>query len=64
MAIIAVMALANHWIVRISGNLYTAMFVHVTYDFLVGIIFLKLATKEGLLPFPATSDKDEDKVTT
>lgn len=64
MAIIAVMALSNHWIVRISGNLYTAMFVHVTYDFLVGIIFLKLATKEGLLPFPATSDKDEDKVTT
>ncbi len=63
MAIIAVMAVANHWIVRLTGNLYTAMAIHFTYDFVVGIIFLELATKEGLLSLSNNSHPSVNEVT-
>ncbi len=50
MMIILAMAIAQHWIVRLTGNLYTTMIIHTTYDFVVGIMFLSLARREGLLP--------------
>ena len=39
-----------HVIVRLTGDLYTAMVVHVVYDFLAGVIVLTLIRREGLAP--------------
>ncbi len=50
MSIIFFLAIANHLIVRATGDLYTAMAIHVVYDFLAGTIFLVLVRREGLLP--------------
>jgi membrane protease YdiL (CAAX protease family) len=43
-------AAATHGIVSATGDLYTAMFVHVVYDFLAGVLILRLARADGLLP--------------
>jgi membrane protease YdiL (CAAX protease family) len=49
MAVILLMALANHLIVFASGDLYTMMIIHVVYDFLAGIVFLSLAKRDRLV---------------
>ena len=47
--IIAVLSLGIHAIVRLSGNLYTAMALHFVYDLLAGAVLLHLARRDGLL---------------
>jgi membrane protease YdiL (CAAX protease family) len=46
--VIAVMAIGNHWIVRATGDLYTAMAVHFAYDLIAGIVLLGLAKRDGI----------------
>jgi len=48
--IIAVMALATHFIVQATGDLYTAMGIHFLYDLLAGAVFVYLAKRDGLVP--------------
>jgi uncharacterized protein len=50
MTAIALIALAAHLIVLITGDLYTAMFVHVLYDLVAGVVLLQLARRDQLLP--------------
>lgn len=50
MATIALIAWALHGIVFLTGDLYTAILVHIIYDFLAGILMLYLARREQLLP--------------
>jgi membrane protease YdiL (CAAX protease family) len=50
MAAIALIALAAHLIVLITGDLYTAMIVHVLYDLIAGVVLLQLALRDRLLP--------------
>lgn len=38
--------LALHWIVRESGNLYTAMILHVVYDFAAGLVYVIKGRRE------------------
>ncbi|HKQ60278.1 MAG TPA: CPBP family intramembrane glutamic endopeptidase [Candidatus Polarisedimenticolaceae bacterium] len=52
---IVVFTTAVHWIVRLTGNLYTAMAVHMVYDFLAGVILVRLAKRDGLVPTVAGS---------
>ena len=47
-AVIAVLAVANHLIVRATGDLYTAMAIHFVYDLLAGVILLRLARRDGV----------------
>lgn len=47
-AVIAFLAVANHLIVLWTGDLYTAMAVHVLYDFLAGVLFIVLIRRDGL----------------
>ena len=47
---VALMAAAAHLIVRVSGDLYTAMTVHFVYDFFAGLVILRLARRDGTLP--------------
>lgn len=47
-AIITVFAIANHLIVRASGDLYTAMAIHFAYDLFAGVIFIRLANRDGV----------------
>ena len=49
MVVILALGAASHLIVRLTGNLYTAMFVHVVYDFAAGIVLMRLARADGLL---------------
>jgi hypothetical protein len=49
MLVILAFGAGFHAIVRITGNLYTAMFVHVVYDFSAGIVLMRLARADGLL---------------
>jgi len=48
--VIVAFAAASHGIVSATGDLYTAMFVHVVYDFLAGVLILRLARADGLRP--------------
>ncbi|MBS1712731.1 MAG: CPBP family intramembrane metalloprotease [Armatimonadetes bacterium] len=48
-AIIFFLALANHAIVLWTGGLYTAMAIHVAYDFLAGVVFIALIRRDRLL---------------
>ena len=50
MLVIALMAAGAHIIVLATGDLYTAMGVHVLYDFAAGGVLLQLARRERLLP--------------
>jgi membrane protease YdiL (CAAX protease family) len=43
MLVIAAIALGCHLLVLLTGALYLAMAVHFTYDFLVGIIYVRFA---------------------
>jgi membrane protease YdiL (CAAX protease family) len=57
-AIIALMAVGNHLIVRASGDLYTAMAIHFVYDLLAGVVLLQLAKRDGVAagsPAPGAS---------
>jgi membrane protease YdiL (CAAX protease family) len=54
--VIVAFAAASHGIVYATGDLYTAMFVHVVYDFLAGVLLLRLARGDGLLPAQAAAD--------
>jgi membrane protease YdiL (CAAX protease family) len=47
-AVIAVLAVFNHLIVRATGDLYTAMAIHFVYDLLAGVILLRLAKRDGI----------------
>ena len=47
-AVIVVLAVGNHLIVRATGDLYTAMAIHFTYDMLAGVILLRLAKRDGV----------------
>ncbi len=47
-AVIAALAVANHLIVRATGDLYTAMAIHFVYDLLAGVILLGLARRDGV----------------
>jgi membrane protease YdiL (CAAX protease family) len=49
MVVIIAFALGSHAIVRLTGDLYTVMAVHVVYDFLAGLIVIGLARRDGLL---------------
>ena len=49
MVVILALGAGFHAIVRLTGNLYTAMFVHVVYDFAAGIVLMRLARADGLL---------------
>jgi membrane protease YdiL (CAAX protease family) len=53
-AVIAVLAVGNHLIVRASGDLYTAMAIHFVYDVLAGVILLRLARRDGVAAESAT----------
>ena len=55
MVVIVALAAASHGIVYLTGDLYTAMFVHVVYDFLAGVMLLRLARADGLLPARAAA---------
>jgi membrane protease YdiL (CAAX protease family) len=55
MLVIVLLAAAAHGIVFTTENLYTAMFVHVVYDFLAGVLIVRLAKGDGLLDAPASS---------
>ena len=48
--VILLMAVGNHWIVRATGDLYTAMAVHFAYDLTAGIVLLNLARRDGVVP--------------
>jgi CAAX protease family protein len=50
MASIAAIAFAAHGIVRVTGDLYTAMTVHAVYDFFAGVLILRFARRDGVLP--------------
>ena len=39
-----------HALVLLTGDLYKAMAVHVVYDFLAGLMLMRLARRDGLLP--------------
>lgn len=57
-AVIALMAVGNHLIVRASGDLYTAMAIHFVYDLLAGVVLLRLAKRDGVAagaPGPSAS---------
>jgi membrane protease YdiL (CAAX protease family) len=49
MALIALFAFVFHMIVLVTGDLYTAMAVHFIYDFLAGVMVLRLARRDGVL---------------
>jgi len=55
MLVIVFFSAASHGIVRVTGDLYTAMFVHVVYDFLAGVLVLRLARDDGLLGAAAST---------
>jgi membrane protease YdiL (CAAX protease family) len=50
-AVLAVVlfAVGFHVVVRLTGDLYTAIAAHFVYDFLAGVIVLRLIRREGLL---------------
>jgi len=48
MAVIALLAVADHWVVLASGDLYTAMAIHFVYDLLAGVILMRLARRDGI----------------
>ena len=50
MLLIGLLAVGFHLIVRLTGDLYTAMAIHIVYDFLAGLVLLRLATRDGLVP--------------
>jgi membrane protease YdiL (CAAX protease family) len=52
-AVICVMTVGMHLIVRATGDLYTAMAIHVVYDVLAGVVLLRLAKRDGLVPAAA-----------
>jgi len=56
MLVIVAFAAASHGIVLATGDLYTAMFVHVVYDFLAGVMVLRLARSDGLLAAPVSTE--------
>jgi membrane protease YdiL (CAAX protease family) len=61
-AIIVLLAVGNHLVVRASGDLYTAMAIHVTYDLLAGVVLLSLARRDGVTasaraPDPSASER-------
>lgn len=45
MLIVVLFAVGFHALVRITGDLYTAMIVHAVYDFAAGLVLLKLASR-------------------
>lgn len=53
---IALFAVGSHTIVRLTGDLYTVIAVHIVYDFVAGVLLIALARRDGLLadPRPAT----------
>jgi len=53
MVVILGIALVSHGIVLATGDLYTAMIAHATYDLLAGALLLRLARRDGLLPASA-----------
>jgi len=56
MATIAMIALAAHVIVRVTGDLYTAMFVHFVYDFFAGLLLMRFARRDGVLVADTTRE--------
>jgi membrane protease YdiL (CAAX protease family) len=57
--VIVVMAIGNHWIVRATGDLYTAMAVHFVYDLIAGIVLLRLAKRDGIARVEGESGEAE-----
>ena len=55
-AVIVVFAIGDHLIVRATGDLYTAMTIHFVYDLLAGVIFMRLAKRDGVTVAPAASN--------
>lgn len=55
MLMIALIAVGFHLIVSLTGDLYTAMAIHMLYDFIAGLVLLRLATRDGLVPAPAVA---------
>jgi len=53
MLLIALIAVGFHLIVGLTGDLYTAMAIHIVYDFIAGLVLLRLATRDGLVSAPA-----------
>jgi membrane protease YdiL (CAAX protease family) len=54
MAAIALTAMAAHLIVRATGDLYTAMTVHFVYDLIAGVVLLRCARRDRVLPMDAS----------
>jgi membrane protease YdiL (CAAX protease family) len=50
MLVIGLLAVGFHVIVKMSGDLYTAMAIHFVYDLLAGFVLLSLAKRDGLAP--------------
>jgi membrane protease YdiL (CAAX protease family) len=48
--VILLLATGSHLVVRATGDLYTAMIIHVIYDLLAGLVLLRLAQRDGLVP--------------
>jgi len=48
MAAIVLISVGSHGIVGATGDLYAVIAVHIVYDFLAGVILLRLARREGL----------------
>jgi membrane protease YdiL (CAAX protease family) len=57
-AVIVLLAICNHVIVFATGDLYTAMAVHVVYDLLAGFILMRLAQRDGTLPLRTVAEAE------
>jgi membrane protease YdiL (CAAX protease family) len=53
MLLIVLIAVGFHLIVKLTGDLYTAMAIHIVYDFVAGLVLLRLAARDGLVPATA-----------
>jgi membrane protease YdiL (CAAX protease family) len=55
-AFIFVFTIGLHWIVRETGNLYTAMILHATYDILAGVLYAFVLKKLDQAPEKPVSE--------